>query len=205
MPQIAFTFDDDPKTGGTAGTPELLRVIRELNQKQYGIKVTFFVVGMNARSHIDLLKTMADQGHEIGNHSFTHRNFKDLTLPEAIDEVQRTHDLISQTIQRPPTYFRAPYGFLTRKLHNEILRQFPDYCCVGWHMPHDETDRADAAAMKRAIVRSAFDGRVVLAHSWKQATLYAMRDVLTTLHDRRYQFVTIRELGGSLPAHPLAA
>lgn len=202
MPRIAFTFDDDPKTEPIAGTPELLRVIHELNQQHYNIKVTFFVVGVNAKKHIDLLKAMADQGHEIGNHSFTHCNLAKLPLDEAIDEVRKTHDLITQTISRPPTYFRAPYGALTKNLHDEIVKQFPGYRCVGWHTPHDEKDSADAAFMRHTVVNRAFDGRVVLVHAWKQATLYAMRNIFTTLRDRHYQFVTVRDLN-SLPSHPL--
>lgn len=202
MPRIAFTFDDDPKTEPIAGTPELLRVIRELNQQQYGIKVTFFVVGVNAKKHLDLLKAMAEQGHEIGNHSFTHRNLAKLSVDEAIDDVRKNHDLITQTIHRSPTYFRAPYGALTKKLHDEIIRQFPSYRCVGWHTPHDEKDSADTAFMQRTIVSRAFDGRVVLAHTWKQPTLYAMRNIFKALHDRSYQFVTVRDLN-ALPSHPL--
>jgi peptidoglycan-N-acetylglucosamine deacetylase len=202
MPKIAFTFDDDPSLletdKGVSSTKELLRVIAELNRElglddRSRIRVTFFIQGNYARLQTDLLKRIHNEGHELGNHSYSHKNFYDLTLDAIVEDVGRTHELIHKAIGQEPIYLRPPFGHLTQEMKDKIRSKFPNYQFVSWHQ-HYEDKNSPSETIEQKIVNGAFDNQVVLAHSWKTQTLFAMRDTFKTLHQRGYQFVTVRQL-----------
>lgn len=205
QPRIALTFDDDPKVlsspnGVRLGTPELLRVIEELNQTAtLPIRVTFFVVGVNLakaiRQYPDVVERMKAGGHEIQNHSYSHpSNFHQLSVQDAVDEVRRNHDLITETFDREPRYFRPPKGLLSPSNHRAILEAFPSYQICGWDR-HDEKDGYHPNQLKEAVVGSAWDGQIALLHVWYQTTLWAMRGIFQDLQAKNYQFVTISDVG----------
>src|SRR6202035_3855065 len=89
-PYVAMTFDDGPHQ---TLTPKLLDL---LAQKQ--IKATFFVLGENAQRHPEILKRAIAEGHEIGNHSWSHPHLAKLPDESVRSELQRTDDVISQAI-----------------------------------------------------------------------------------------------------------
>jgi hypothetical protein len=202
MPKIAFTFDDDPARletkNGVSSTKELLRVIAELNRElglndRDRIRVTFFIQGSYAQSKVDLLKRIHNEGHELGNHSYSHQNFHELTLDAIVEDISRTHELIHQAIGQEPIYLRPPFGHLSPEMKDKIRAKFPNYQFVSWHK-HYETQNSTSQTIQQQMVNGAFDRQVVLAHSWKTQTLYAMRDTLKLLHRQGYQCVTVREL-----------
>lgn len=204
LPRIALTFDDDPKVltssdGVKLGTPELLRVIEDLNQTaDPPIRVTFFVVGVNlAKAQTEypqVIERMRMGRHEIQNHSYSHPgNFHQLPKQQAVDEVRRNHDLITEIFGREPNYFRPPKGLLSAANHEAILEAFPSYQICGWDR-HDEKDSYHPNQLKEVVVRNAWDGQIALLHVWYQTTIWAMRDIFKDLQRQNYQFVTVREL-----------
>jgi peptidoglycan-N-acetylglucosamine deacetylase len=202
MPKIAFTFDDDPvmleTKNSISSTQELLRIVTELNRElgldeNSRIRVTFFIQGSNAQSKVDLLKKIHNEGHELGNHSYSHKNFHDLTLDAIVSDISRTHELIHQAVGREPTYLRPPFGHLTKEMKDKIRSTFPNYQFVSWHQ-HYEDKISSSQTIQQKMVNEAFDNQVVLAHSWKKQTLYALRETFKKLHRQRYKIVTVREL-----------
>ncbi len=106
---IALTFDDGPHP---EFTPRLLDAFNNA-----GITATFFVVGERAAQHRDILQRIADDGHEIGNHTWSHSEPRETSARQLIDEVRRTRDLIEDATSRECRLFRPPKGELTlRKL-----------------------------------------------------------------------------------------
>jgi peptidoglycan/xylan/chitin deacetylase (PgdA/CDA1 family) len=100
--ELALTFDDGPNP---ACTPRLLDLLG-----QYGIKGTFFLVGSFAEQEPQLTKRIAEAGHLIGNHSWSHPNLS-LSAPARIrDELRRTSETLEQLIGKPVRYFRPPFG-----------------------------------------------------------------------------------------------
>lgn len=202
MPKIAFTFDDDPTfletKNGISSTKELLRVIAELNRElgltdRSRIRVTFFIQGSNAKTKVDLLKRIHNEGHELGNHSYSHQNFHELSLEAIVEDITRTHELIHTAIGKEPIYLRPPFGHLSKEMKDKIRAKFPNYQFVSWHK-HYETNNANSQTIQQQMVDGAFDGQLVLAHSWKTQTLYAMRETLKILHGQGYECVTVGEL-----------
>ena len=109
--QVSLTFDDGPSA---TTTPRLLDQLREL-----GVRVTFFVVGQNIANPqgLAIIKRIADEGHQIGNHSYSHANLTQLTVAQIKQEIKRTEDLI-ELLDNGVKLFRPPYGF-----HNALVDQ----------------------------------------------------------------------------------
>lgn len=100
--EIALTFDDGPNP---AWTPRLLELLARND-----IKATFFLVGKFASEESVLVRYIANGGHAIGNHSWTHPNLARTSAAKVRDELRNTKDALEQIAERPVTLFRPPYG-----------------------------------------------------------------------------------------------
>jgi peptidoglycan-N-acetylglucosamine deacetylase len=100
--ELALTFDDGPNP---AWTPRLLDLLAEHN-----VRGTFFMVGNFAKSERELARRVADAGHLIGNHTWTHPDLSRTASSKVLDELTRTSDLLSDIIGKPVRYFRPPFG-----------------------------------------------------------------------------------------------
>jgi peptidoglycan/xylan/chitin deacetylase (PgdA/CDA1 family) len=101
--ELALTFDDGPNP---AITPQLMQLL-----DQYQVKATFFVIGRFVRECPGLTREMAERGHLLGNHTYTHPNLFWLPPQSVSDEMRRCQDAMGSTIGREPVYFRPPYGY----------------------------------------------------------------------------------------------
>lgn len=200
MPQIALTFNQAPQIVHQGqiklGTAELLRVFEELSAEwEQPIRVTFFVVGqylqdLQAQAP-ELLQRMAQGGHEIANQAFSpSANFLQLPVAQALQEVRQTHDLIEQIFGQPPRLFRPPNGVISREIEAAIRAEFPEYQIVGWDR-HDEKGSDDPSSFAQRVLNHMSDRQILLLHSWRQSTLWAMRDILAQLRQEHYQCVSL--------------
>src|SRR5204862_8168418 len=100
---VAFTFDDGP---GPKWTSLVLDTLAH-----YEVSATFFLVGQNVMAHGDLLRGRLD-GHEVGNHSWSHPDLAMMDAPVVSEQIGRTHDTIAKTLGRQSRLLRPPYGHL---------------------------------------------------------------------------------------------
>ncbi len=100
--ELALTFDDGPNS---AWTPRLLDLLADHN-----VKATFFLLGKFAKAERELACRVADAGHLIGNHTWSHPDLSRLPDSNVLDELTRTNDLLTQIIGKPVRYFRPPFG-----------------------------------------------------------------------------------------------
>jgi peptidoglycan/xylan/chitin deacetylase (PgdA/CDA1 family) len=100
--QLALTFDDGPNP---AWTPRLLDILAEHN-----VHATFFMVGKFAKAEPELARRVADAGHFIGNHTWSHPDLSRTSSPNVLDELTRTSDILADIIGKPVRYFRPPFG-----------------------------------------------------------------------------------------------
>ena len=121
--EVALTFDDGPNPNTT---PKLLDILAA-----NGLKTVFFVVGnrMKTAQARNIVKRAFQEGHHIGNHSYSHTNLKTLSEAKIREEVKRTHDLISEYTQEFK-FFRPPYG-ATNSTVSRVIREF-GYMQVLW-------------------------------------------------------------------------
>jgi peptidoglycan/xylan/chitin deacetylase (PgdA/CDA1 family) len=158
MGLIALTFDDGPSR---ELTPFVLDVL-----KKKDVPATFFLVGQNAEAHPDLVLRIRDEGHVIGNHSWSHPNFPDITAEQARSEIVHTNDMIQALTGTRPILFRYPYGNES-EAGNVVIREQGMWGGVLWHWdtnnPGDFECPGDRG-VQAYIEAEATDQAVILLH-----------------------------------------
>ncbi len=185
---IALSFDDGPDPYHTGQILDILDI--------YGVKATFFVIGCNAESNLDLLKREIDDGHEIGVHTYSHTAMSKLGKAKLKDEITRTAAII-ESCGYTPTLFRAPGGelwFDGIDVANEL-----GYTAVMWSWRLDTRDWAGVSAdsIVNTVLGNLAGGDLPLFHDYNPKnghTVEALQILIPRLMELGYQFVTVSEL-----------
>ncbi|MFJ9692101.1 polysaccharide deacetylase family protein [Kitasatospora sp. NPDC101183] len=178
---VALTIDDGPDP---RYTPTVLALLQ-----QYGIRATFFLIGENAVEHPELVREIADRGHHIANHTWTHPDLRHMSEGKVRDELERTSDLLHRTTGRLPTWFRAPGGDwspVSLKVAADLgMRN------MGWSVDPRDWARPGTSAITERILRDVRPGAIVLNHDGggdRSQTVAALKTYLPTLIDSGYFF-----------------
>jgi len=184
-PYIALTFDDGPNA---TLTPKLLDLLAA-----HHMKATFFVVGQNAADHPDILRRAVKEGHEIGNHSWSHPNLGKMSDEAVRREVQKTDDAIFAAIGKHPTLLRPPYGSITARQKHWIHEEF-GYRIIIWDVDPLDWKRPGPSVVTSRILKETRAGSIVLAHDIHPPTLEAMPATFDQLDRKGFKSVTVSEL-----------
>jgi peptidoglycan/xylan/chitin deacetylase (PgdA/CDA1 family) len=184
-PYVAMTFDDGPHV---ENTPRLLDMLKER-----GIKATFFVVGQCAAEYPDIMKRIVAEGHEVGNHSWSHPQLTKMGEGGVTDELQRTHDVITQTTGAAPTVMRPPYGAFTANQRAWANHKW-GYKIILWDVDPLDWKIRNADHVKSEILKGTVNGSIVLSHDIHKSTVDAMPATLDGLAAKGFKFVTVSEL-----------
>ena len=191
--QIAITFDDGPGKY----TEELLDGLRERN-----VKASFFLVGRKAEKHPELVKTMHEDGHLIGSHTYSHINFFRSDFAAIKEELELTDEIVEGITGEKTQFFRPPYGYYTPFQLNKINK-----IAVLWSETPRDWVNVDEDYICDYIVEHAKDGQIILVHDTKDATVPAVLRAIDILTEEGYEFVRADELlcrNGDLLAPGLA-
>src|SRR5881275_2727676 len=184
-PYIAMTFDDGPH--GT-NTPKLL----EMAAKRH-IKLTFFVLGECVEQNPTVLQREVAEGHEIGNHSWSHPNLAKLSDADVRSQLQRTEDIIVKTAGIKPKLMRPPYGELTKRQRILVNHEF-GYKVILWDVDPLDWKRPGSNVVAQRIITGARPGSIILSHDIHPPTIAAMPQVFDALLAKGFKFVTVSEL-----------
>src|SRR6266513_1731009 len=184
-PYIAMTFDDGPST---TLTPKLLDILAA-----HHIKATFFVIGENVVQHPEVVARAAREGHEIGNHSWSHPNFGKMSDDGVRSQVQRTDDAIKGATGARPTLLRPPYGSITAREKRWIHDEF-GYQIILWDVDPYDWKRPGPAVVRNRILKETQPGSIVLSHDIHPGTIEAMPSTFDALEAKGFKFVTVSEL-----------
>jgi peptidoglycan/xylan/chitin deacetylase (PgdA/CDA1 family) len=184
-PDIAMTFDDGPNENLT---PKLLDLLAA-----HHVKATFFVVGENAAAHPEILKRAVREGHEIGNHTWSHPNLSKMSDGGVRRELQKTDDAITAAIGFRPTLLRPPYGSITAREKRWIHDEF-GYQIILWDVDPLDWKRPGPRVVADRIVKETRNGSIILSHDIHPGTIGAMPATLTELEAKGFKFVTVSEL-----------
>ena len=198
---IALTFDDGP---GSRTTPELLDFLKEHN-----VKATFFVIGINAKKHKDILARMAAEGHVVGNHSDQHKNLKNLGSVEEIkNAVSECNEIIKEATGAYPVLLRPPGGS-TNALVKQACKEM-GMSIILWRVDtldwkSRDKDKILEVAFDKNSPYSIRDGAIVLMHDIYPTTVAAAKEMILRLESEGYTFVTVPQLlqarGGMEPGN----
>jgi peptidoglycan-N-acetylglucosamine deacetylase len=204
--KIAISFDDGPDP---QWTPKILDILKEKN-----VPAAFFVIGNVANQHPDILKREYAEGHEIGNHTFTHPKFDEISHTELRWQLNLTERLIESTLGVKSILFRPPYGIDHQPEYAEEVAQLPlaqdmGYLIVGqridphdWRMP-DGKHQVPAKEIVDGVLREANSGNIILFHDGgadRSQTVVALPQVIDALRAQGYQFVSVSDLIGKTRA-----
>jgi peptidoglycan-N-acetylglucosamine deacetylase len=205
--KIAITFDDGPDP---QWTPKILDVL-----KQKGVKATFFLIGVEAQKYPGITKRLYDEGHEIGNHTFTHPDISNISKRYFEVELNLTEQFFEGELGVKPVLFRPPYSIdqepdTADQVRPLELAQDLGYITVGDKVdPNDWRDNPRHPASE--IVRDVLDnlppckpenlacGNIILLHDGggdRRETVKALPQIIDGLRERGYQIVPVSELLG---------
>ncbi|MBO9712674.1 polysaccharide deacetylase family protein [Sphingomonas sp.] len=203
---IALTFDDGPDS---YWTPRILDVLKAKH-----VPATFFVIGENAVDNPGLMRRLVAEGHEIGNHSYTHPNMAQVTDTEARLEFNTTQRVIEAYTGHSTRLFRAPYfGDAEPTTADEIgpalAAQQAGYTVVGLHVDPEDWQRPGVDAIINTTMREILEpepdrsANIVLLHDGggdRTQTLAALPQIIDRLRAKGYTFVPVSQLAGLTPA-----
>jgi glycosyltransferase involved in cell wall biosynthesis len=183
----AVTFDDGPDP---VYTPRVLDILR-----RYGVSATFFLLGERAARYPDLVKRILDDGHELGNHSFTHPFFERLSLADACAEVDRTQEVLEKLQNRPCRLFRPPRGKLCLASLTAAWRR--NLTVVMWSIDLKDFASNDAEQIRRAAaLKPARDGDIVLYHGLSDASVAGLPSVLELAAETGNRLLPVSRVAG---------
>ena len=184
-PYIAMTFDDGPSAALTPKLPDLLAA--------HHIKATFFVIGENVAEHPEIVARAAREGHEIGNHSWSHPNLAKMSEEGVRSQLRRTDDAIKSATGVRPTLLRPPYGSITAREKRWIHDEF-GYQIILWDVDPNDWKRPGPAVVRTRILKETRPGSIVLSHDIHPGTIEAMPSTFDALEAKGFKFVTVSEL-----------
>jgi peptidoglycan-N-acetylglucosamine deacetylase len=184
-PFIAMTFDDGPSA---QLTPRLLDILKER-----GIKATFFVVGRNVAEYPDIVRRMAEEGHEIANHSWSHPAMTQLGAEGLRKQIDSTNEAVAKITGKRPVLMRPPYGATSSAL-NKLLTESYGLKVILWSVDPLDWKYRNSSRVYNHIVQNTQPGSIILAHDIHATTVAAMPETLDALLAKGYKFVTVSEL-----------
>ena len=179
--RIAITFDDGPHR---LYTPKLLDGLKER-----GIHATFFLVGENIGNNEALVKRMAEEGHLIGNHTFSHVQLTKMKKEDACWEVQQTNERICAVTGAPVLYIRPPYGSWNDELQAEI-----PMTVTLWNLDSEDWKSQNTGKIVELVESEAEEGSIILLHDIFDTSVEAALRIVDDLTAQGYTFVTVDEL-----------
>lgn len=180
-PCIALTFDDGPNE---LATPPILDILAKEQ-----VKATFFVIGLHVVGHEAILQREFREGHEIGNHTWSHPDLSTLP-PEAVeDQLQLTQKAITAAGVPAPRVLRPPYGVIDQTVasHNHLT-------VVRWNIDPEDWKVQDPIKIQEHIMAHARPGAIILLHDMYPTTVAALEPTIQALKQRQFHFVTASQL-----------
>lgn len=188
---IALTFDDGPDE---VFTPQVLDIL-----KKNDVKATFFLVGENLKQNKEIVKRQFEEGHEIGNHTYTHINVAKSGYDKVYEEITKTQEEIKEITGVEPKLFRPPYRAMSRNMCDIIKNKNMNIILWSNLDPRDWSNPG-VYSIVNTIESKVGNGNIILLHDYnnlrnsKSQTIQALESVIPYLKEQGYKFVTISEL-----------
>lgn len=191
---VALTFDDGPSL---EWTPLILDQLKKLN-----IKATFFMIGEHVAKYPDIARRLVEEGHDIGNHTYTHHGLINYKMEQLVQQIQDTEKIIKQATGKTTQYFRPPKAWLTNAEKAAIKSM--GYKIVLWTLNSKDWVNFHDKYTTKYLLHHIKPGDIILFHDGggafkteggdRSETLKTIALLARKLSERGYRFVTITEL-----------
>ena len=182
--RLALTFDDGPHPGYT---PRLIALLKRLD-----VKATFFLVGRQAQMYPDLVKALAADGHNLGNHTYRHSHMTSISKRDQQKEITTCGEVIRDITGKAPHLFRPPGGHYNVQVGR--MATALGYRVILWTGNSGDYDSPGTKVIEKRILRHTEDGDIFLFHDGIDQTLQCLPEIISTLRAKGYRFVTMDEM-----------
>lgn len=180
---IALTFDDGPNEN----TLPILDIL-----KRHNVKATFFCIGKNIEKHPEILKRIMDEGHVVGNHSYSHSSFFDFYRKDrVIEEIRKTDALIESFSGKKVQLFRPPFGVTNPSIRRAL--EVTKHKVIGWNIRSLDGILKDEKIIFARIKKRIAPGGIVLLHD-RSHTVSILERLMLYLEENEYKVVSIEAL-----------
>lgn len=179
---VALTFDDGPSGRYTR---TLLDGLAERN-----VKATFLLCGYRMEQFPEITQRIFDEGHEIGYHGYTHNNMKEMSRRTIAAEIIDSQNLLPEDCE--PVFLRPPGGCCS-----DGVRQVAEarlLAILGWSVDPRDWATSDTISIERTVMKNVKDGDIILLHDMSTSSVQAALDIIDTLKQQGFTFVTVSEL-----------
>jgi peptidoglycan-N-acetylglucosamine deacetylase len=183
---VALTFDDGPHP---EFTPQVLKALAK-----YGMKATFFMIGENIAKYPALVKQIVDEGHQLGNHSYFHREYRSLPLTQQLAEIDRTDALLENFDDHPRHTFRPPRGELSPSLLFALMRRKQTVAMWSYDSMDYQSSGVESI-VRRFAEQPVQRGEIVLMHDDNIHTIKALEQLLPSWKQHGWSSVAFSALG----------
>ncbi len=178
---IALTFDDGPRADTTG------RLLDGLSAR--GAAATFFIIGAQVEGNEYLLCRMAADGHQIGNHTYSHTRLTTVDTEHMVEEINKSEVVLREVVGSRTFWLRPPYGQMDTKRAKEVKTPM-----IYWTVDPQDWKLLDAAKVVDAVVNHVQSGDIVLLHDFYATSVDAALQIVDRLQAEGFVFVTVEEL-----------
>lgn len=185
--KIALTFDDGPHPRQTEAILDIL--------DEYGIKATFFAVGVNVENYSSALQEVVNRGHEIANHTYSHPKVSGLDYESFKNEIIKAEKIIYEATGYKTKLLRPPEGMIGSAVKEASMDL--DYKVILWDIDTRDWAHTDPERIAAHVVNKIQSGDIILMHDYigkNSPTAAALRLFIPKLLDMGYNFVVVSEL-----------
>lgn len=182
---VALTFDDGPSNNRTN---DIINVL-----EGYEVKVTFFVLGERIKKTFEIVKKIHEAGHELGNHSWSHRKLTSLSSEEQLQELEKTNIALKSVTGRDVKWFRPPYGCHDSNLIENANRL--NMYSILWTVDSLDWQGDKPEILVKRVLSNIHNGAIILFHDHdnKSNTIEALPQIIKILKESGYAFITLSE------------
>lgn len=182
--KIALTFDDGP----SSFTPEILLLL-----KKYKVKATFFCIGKKAEAHPEIIQQIINEGHLIGNHSYSHSHFFDFYNARKIKhEIEQTDGILEKITTKKINFFRPPYGVTTPSIRRALKNS--NHKVIGWNIRSFDGGTSNQNLIFNRLIKLVSPGGIVLLHDTAAHSVLVLEQFLQFLQQNNYNVISVEEL-----------
>jgi peptidoglycan/xylan/chitin deacetylase (PgdA/CDA1 family) len=178
---VALTFDDGPRADTTG------RLLDGLLER--GAAATFFVIGEQVPCNEDLLRRMRAEGHQIGNHTYSHVRLLKAEKDAVVEEIHKTETLLKEAVGEGDFWLRPPYGLIGGE-RSQLIRTPMIY----WSVDPQDWKLLDKDKVVAAVLEDVEPGDIILLHDFYSTSVDAALEIIDRLQKDGYAFVTVEEL-----------
>ncbi len=182
--KVAFSFD---ASWGAERTQQILDTLKE-----YEIKTTFFLTGFWVEDYPEYVKLIVEEGHELGNHTFSHPHMNSLTPGQIREELEKLEQMLIEVAGQKPSLFRPPFG----EYNNEVIRVAGEmgYKSIQWSIDSLDWQNISKEELINRVTSRAHKGAIILFHNNGLHTAAALPEIIEYYQKHGYQIVPISEL-----------